>query len=64
MTLTSTPKTDTVTLSDGRAVDESSVAWAALDALGGEVASARAKLEQLEAALAQGKVGSAGLAKL
>jgi hypothetical protein len=64
MTPTSTPKADTVTLSDGGAVDEGSVARAALEALGGEVAAARAKLEELEAALAQGKAGSTGLARL
>ena len=58
-------QTDMVTLSGSEAPDESSVAQAALDALEGEVEEARAKLEQLEAALAQGKAGGAPeLAKL
>ena len=57
-------QTDMVTLSGSEAPDESSVAQAALDALEGEVEEARAKLEQLEAALAQGKAGAPELAKL
>ena len=43
---------------------EAVVAQAALVAVEGEVEEARAKLEQLEAALAQGKAGAPELAKL